>query len=89
MKKLQFIFWSYSKFKQIQGQRHNSIAEVGDDGRAERRRTVTRQKKELIKKIDKMETELEMEISVEKGLSFGIGPPTGAFADREDELWRM
>ena len=50
---------------------------------------MTRQKKELIKKIDKMETELEMEIAVEKDLSFGIGPPAGAFADREDELWRM
>ena len=50
---------------------------------------MTRQKKELIKKIDKMETELEMEIAVEKDLSFGIGPPAGAFADREDKLWRM
>lgn len=50
---------------------------------------MTRQKKELIKKIDKMETELEMEIAVEKDLSFGIGPPADAFAGREDELWRM
>ena len=50
---------------------------------------MTRQKKELIKKIDKMDTELEMEISVEKDLSFGIGPLAGAFADREDKLGRL
>ena len=50
---------------------------------------MTRQKKELIKKIDKMETELEMEIAVEKELSLGMGPPADAFADREDEIWRM
>ena len=36
-----------------------------------------------------METELEMEIAVEKDLSFGIGPPADAFTDREDELWKL
>ena len=50
---------------------------------------MTRQKKELIKKIDKMEMGLEMEIAVEKEFSFGIGPPAGAFADREDKFWWM
>ena len=52
---------------------------------------MTRQKKELIKKIDTMGMGLglDMEIAVEKELSFGIGPLAGAFADREDEFWRM
>ena len=73
----------------MQGQRSNNIVGAGDDSRAERRRTVTRQKKELIKKIDTMGMGLDMEIAVEKEHSFCIGPPAGAFADREDEFWRM
>ena len=36
-----------------------------------------------------LELELEMEISVEKDLSFGIGPPAGAFTDRENKIWQM
>ena len=45
---------------------------------------MTRQKKELIKKID----EMEKEIAVDQELSHGMAP-AGAYEDMESEIWRM
>ena len=69
----------------VQGQGNSDIAGSSDVVRAERRRTVKRQKKELIKENDIMK--LEAKIALEMALSFDTGPPIDAFADMEGEIW--